>query len=146
MASTVSGVPFSINMDKSTTSTKNNFNLTNDDFMRILMAEMSTPNLNNLFSSEQPSGSGSSFGNGMFSSLMAMNMSSMFNNSSSDVLKTSLSELPLLSLLIGKTISAVDQDNVEISGTVQRVLMQNGTAMLDVGDSIIPSSSITEVK
>ncbi len=147
MASTVSGIPFDITTSRSTATTKGNANLTNDDFMRILMAEMSAPNLNNLFGSEQSGSSGSSFGNSMFSSLMAMNMSSMLNTSASDASnETSLSELPLLSLLIGKTISAIGQNNAEISGIVQRVLMQNGIAMVDIGDSVIPSSSITEVR
>lgn len=147
MASTVSGIPFDITTSRSTATTKGNANLTNDDFMRILMAEMSAPNLSNLFGSEQSGSSGSSFGNSMFSSLMAMNMSSMLNTSASDASnETSLSELPLLSLLIGKTISAIGQNNAEISGIVQRVLMQNGIAMVDIGDSVIPSSSITEVR
>jgi len=51
----------------------------------------------------------------------------------------------LLSLLIGKEIKALD-GTAELTGTVQRVLMQNGTAMVDIGDTFISPSSITEIR
>jgi len=148
MVSTVAAVPFNASASKSTTATNNGTDLSNDDFMRILLTEMSTPSFGNLFGgSDQTSSSNSLFGGSSFSSLLAMNNSSLLNQQSSGTGYSPVTELPLLSLLIGKEIKALDSDNNELSGTVQRVLMQSGIAMVDIGDSVVVApSSITEVK
>lgn len=148
MVSTVSAfpVPVGSSVSQSTATTNNGTNLTKDDFLKILLAEMSTPNFGNLFGSSSNTNSSSSLfgGNSLSSSLLQMNnLTSLADTASA----TSLTELPLLSLLIGKEIKGLDADKNEVSGMVQRILMQNGVAMVDIGDSgMVSPSSITEVK
>lgn len=151
MVSTVSAfpVPFSASASQSTKVANNGTDLTQDDFLKILLAEMSTPNFGNLFgSSDQTNSSSSLFGgSSLTSSLLGISNLSSLPQSSSGTGFSSITELPLLSLLIGKEIKALDADNNELSGTVQRVLMQSGVAMVDIGDSgVVSPSSITEVK
>lgn len=145
---TVSGIPFNISASKSTAATNTGTNLSSDDFMRILLTEMSTPNFGSILGgNEDVGGSGSFFGGSSFSSLLSAGNSSIFNQQPSGTGFSTITELPLLSLLIGKEIKAIDAANNELSGTVQRVLMQNGVAMVDIGGStIVEPSSITEVK
>jgi len=147
MASTVSGIPFDITTSRSTATTNNGTNLTNDDFMRILLTEMSTPNFGSLFGGGENlnTSNNSVFGGSSFSSLLSANNSSLLNQSLTASPFSAVTELPLLSLLIGKEIKALD-GTAELTGTVQRVLMQNGTAMVDIGDTFISPSSITEIR
>lgn len=148
MASTISAVPFGVSASQSTVAVNSGTDLTKDDFLKILLAEMSSPNFGNLFGSSETGSSSSLFGgSSLTSSLLAMNNLSSLTPSSSGTGFSSISELPLLSLLIGKEIKALDADNNELSGTVLRVLMQSGIAMVDIGDSgVVSPSSITEVK
>ncbi len=147
MASTVAGIPFNIATSSSTVATNNGTKLSNDDFMRILLAEMSSPNIGSLLGGNENTGSTNSlFGDSSLSSLLALSNPTLLNQSLSGSSYPAIAEIPLLSLLIGKEIKALDTNNSELSGTVQRVLMQDGIAMVDIGDSVIDPSSITEVK
>lgn len=148
-SASASAVPFTIAASQITPSTSGGMDLSKDDFLKILLAEMSTPNFGNLFGSSSQTNSSSSLfgGSSLTSSLLGINNLSSLTQSSSGTGFSSISELPLLSLLIGKEIKAFDADNKEISGTVQKVLMQSGVAMVDIGDSgVVSPSSITEVK
>lgn len=130
--------------------------LNSSDFMQILLTEMANPNIAQLLSSDSNNSSSNSslFGNtNSLSSLLAGSNSSLAsqilsgNGSTSGLLTSSQMGLPMLSFLIGKEIKSLNsQTKAETSGIVQRVLMQDGVAMVDIGSSIIDPSTIIEVK
>ncbi len=144
MDTNILGMSFNPLASVSTSSTSNTPQISKDDFMKILLAEISQPNINNIFGGNQSGASNSVFGGTSLSTMLAM--SNFFDMTNSGGL-SSITKLPILSLLIGKEIKATDSNKNEISGTVQRVLMQNGVAMVDIGNSnIIEADSITEIK
>lgn len=49
-------------------------------------------------------------------------------------------------LLLGKTVTAVDQNGKQISGTVSQLTMVGGQPMLTVGQSQVPVSSVISVQ
>ena len=138
----------------------------NPDFMRLLLAQMSLPDLSSLFSnSDSDNNSSSPFG-GSFDSLFGTNssinslnsISSLTGNNSLSSLSNSFGTSPLLSglspqmelsiwsSLIGKTVTAIDaQTNARISGKVLSVAVQNEKALLEIADGefITPESVIS---
>ena len=137
----------------------------NSDFMRILLAQMSNPDLSSLFSTDDTGNNSSSspFG-GSFDSLFNTNsslnsLSSLTGNNSLSALSNSSGTSPLLSglspqmelsiwsSLVGKTVTAIDpQTNEKISGKVLSVAVQNEKAMLEIADGeFITPESITSV-
>lgn len=139
--------------------------LTQDDFTRILLAQMASPDLSSLFetnntnngNSSDPLSSGytsSLFGN--LSSLLPPQLSAgsgaasgsissqLFGNYATGLLPSM--GLSVWSNLIGKTVEAVDKTTGQpVSGKVASVVMQNGTAMLDTGSTLIDPATVTKV-
>lgn len=159
MANTISPIPLNpATAGVSSSSQRNGTNLSSEDFMKILLTEMANPNIAQLLSSDNNSNSGSNsslFGNttGLSSLLGSGSNTSLASQiltgsgAASGTLPSSQAGLPMLSFLIGKEIKSVDNlTKAETSGTVQRVLMKDGIAMVDIGSSIIDPSTITEIK
>jgi len=159
MANTIAPIPLNpATAGASSSSQRNGTNLSSEDFMKILLTEMANPNIAQLLSSDNNSNSSSNsslfgsttglsslLGSGSNTSLASQILTG--NSAASGVLPSAQAGLPMLSFLIGKEIKSVDNlTKAETSGTVQRVLMQDGVAMVDIGSSIIDPSTITEVK
>ena len=138
----------------------------NADFLKILMAQMSNPDLSSLFSNTDTEESNSSSllggaSNSIFNTNSTFNLNTMSaltgNNSLSSLsnaygtspLLSGLSpqmELSIWSSLIGKTVTAIDpQTNEKISGKVLSLAVQNEKAMLEIADGefITPESIIS---
>ena len=139
----------------------------NSDFLRLLVTQMSNPDLSSLFSTDETGSSSSSspFG-GSFDSLFGTNssmnslnsISSLTGNNSLSSLSNSFGTSPLLSglspqmelsiwsSLIGRTVAAIDpQTNLKISGKVLSVAVQNEKAVLEMenGEFITPESIVS---
>ncbi|GEM_PF-2274760 len=134
----------------------------NTDFIRILLAQMSLPDLSGLFSSDDNNNDSSPFGgafDSMFNTNASLNtisaltgnnsLSSLSNSYGTSPLLSGLSaqmELSIWSSLIGKTVTAVDpQTSEKVSGKVLSVAIQNEKALLEIADGefITPESVIS---
>lgn len=47
--------------------------------------------------------------------------------------------------LIGRQISGEDVNGIQVSGTVQRVMIQDGQTLLGLEDRLLPMSAVTEI-
>ncbi|MFA5098318.1 MAG: hypothetical protein WC490_06825 [Candidatus Margulisiibacteriota bacterium] len=134
----------------------------NTDFIRILLAQMSLPDLSGLFASDDNNNDSSPFGgafDSMFNTNASLNtISSLTGNNSLSSLSDSYGTSPLLSglsaqmelsiwsSLIGKTVTSIDpQTNEKVSGKVLSVAIQNEKALLEIADGefITPESVIS---
>ena len=138
----------------------------NSDFLRLLVTQMSNPDLSSLFSTSESENSSSSPFGGSFDSLFGTNssanslnsLSSLTGNNSLSALSNSFGTSPLISglspqmelsiwsSLIGKTVTAVDpQTNLKVSGKVLSVAIQNEKAVLEIADGeyITPESVVS---
>lgn len=122
-------------------------NLSNNDFTRILLAQMASPNLSSLFNSET-SGQGTTGASyNPLSSLTGGSnpLSSFFQNSSSSAFSPSVN-LAFYSNLIGKKVSFIDQASGEtVSSTVKSVILDNSLPMLNTDAGSIDPALVKEV-
>ena len=153
-----------INSSATASASSNSANLSSDDFTRILLAQMASPDLSSLFNSNNDDENNSNpFGSGYSSSSLFGNLSSLLppqlmagsgsslGGVSSQLMNAySLGAVPSMQLslwsnLIGKTVEATDPlTGKSVSGKVASVVMQNGSAMLDIG-SLIDPAAVTKV-
>lgn len=122
--------------------------LSNQDFSRILLEQMSSPNLDTLFGNTQETNN-SIFGAGNLTSQFFGTSST--NNLLSNLLGQNLSgglEMSIWSNLIGKTVTVVNSDTqAYVSGKVESITLQNGEPMLvlDNGTAVSPNN-LVEIK
>ena len=117
------------------------------DFARLLMAQMSMPDLSSLFSTSgeektSPFGTTSDIFSTLGGSTSALTGASNLWSGLSPQM-----ELSIWSNLIGKTIEALEvRTGEKIEGKVKSVLLQNGVVYLDVDGTLIPPQNLTKVK
>lgn len=125
-------------------------------FMKILLSQMSSPDLGSLFTDENSGSAGSSFfgGSSSTSALSGLmggnNLSGLTGSSANSGLLSALSspqmELSIFSNLIGKTIEAIDAvSGAAIKGTVKSVVILDGKTQLEVDSKFVLPSTITKV-
>ncbi|MCX5749096.1 MAG: hypothetical protein NTZ10_02460 [Candidatus Saganbacteria bacterium] len=121
------------------------------DFMKILIAQMSSPDLSSLFGSNSNDQSSSIFGsstNSLFGSDTSLLTQALGGQSTSGIGLPTIPqmELTVWSNLIGKTVDYLDPaTGAAASGAVKSVVLENDATMLDLGDRTIKPSIITKV-
>lgn len=135
----------------SSSSSDTRTSVTSTDFMKILLAQMSSPDLSSLFGGNNNENSSSVFGTSMDSlfgsntSLLTQALSGQ-GSSALGPFTTPQMELSVWSNLIGKTVDSIDPvTGAKVSGTVQSVLLDNNSTVLDIGSTTIKPSTITKV-
>jgi flagellar basal-body rod modification protein FlgD len=110
-------------------------NLTTADFMQLLIAELENQD------PTQP----------MTNQDLLTQLSTMSQLQSTQDLDTALQnntsnqQLSTASSFIGQAIQGTDSSNNPVSGVVQQAVLQNGTAYVAVGNSLVPLANITAV-
>jgi flagellar basal-body rod modification protein FlgD len=110
-------------------------NLTTADFMKMLIAELQNQD------PTQP----------MTNQDLLTQLSTMSQLQSTQDLdkalqsNTSNQQLSVASSFIGKAIQGTDSNNKSVTGVVQEALLQNGSAYVAVGNSLVPVANITAV-
>jgi flagellar basal-body rod modification protein FlgD len=110
-------------------------NLTTADFMKMLIAELQNQD------PTQP----------MTNQDLLTQLSTMSQLQSTQDLDKALQsntnnqELATASSFIGKAIQGTDSNNKSVTGVVQEALLQNGSAFVAVGNSLVPVANITAV-
>ncbi len=126
----------------------------NPDFLRLFIAQMSSPNLDSLFGNEEndtsifggfgiPSSTSDLFGG--FStgipSTSFFGQNSLYSGFSPQL------ELAIWSNLVGKTVEVINPQTQEMtSGKVQSIVLQNGQVMLDVDGLLVPTNNLLKAK
>ena len=119
-------------------------------FASMLVNQMYNNNVNSiLFGNEDTSGS-SSTGNIDIFGTQAMSSQSNFNvlgqNSNSTDINPQF-QMSVYSSLIGKTVTAkVPSSNVQITGKVASVQLQNGQVALNVNGTLVPTSNLIKIQ
>jgi len=109
--------------------------LTQGDFIRMMVAELENQDPMNPMSNTE----------------MLQQISQMRSITSSDRLTTSIEALTVgqalstASSLIGKTVTGVNTLSESVTGKVEKVTIENGTARLFVGSSIIDVGNVTAI-
>ncbi len=132
--------------------------LSNLDFTKILLAEMASPNLDSLFSTDENGTSSSSSSDFFNSSLLGNSNSPLaaqllgggtgLSGVGSGSITQSLTpqmQLSIWSNYIGKNIEAKDASGKAISGKVTNVVMDNGSPMLVVNGINVDPNTVTKV-
>jgi flagellar basal-body rod modification protein FlgD len=110
-------------------------NLTTGDFMQMLIAELENQDPTNPMSNQD----------------LLTQLSTMSQLQSTQDLDTALQantnsqQLATASSFIGKTIQGTDSSNNPVTGVAQQAVLQNGTAFVGVGNSLVPLANITAV-
>jgi flagellar basal-body rod modification protein FlgD len=119
----------------STTALSGFNNLTTADFMKMLIAELQNQD------PTQP----------MTNQDLLTQLSTMSQLQSTQDLDKALQsntnnqQLSVASSFIGKAIQGTDSNNKTVTGIVQEALLQNGSAFVAVGNSLVPVANITAV-
>ena len=159
MVNTILPIPLSSSSQNSASSSSKVFGsktaTNNTDFSKILLAQMSNPDLGALFSSNE-NGTSSSVGNSFndlvsnTNAMMGLAGTGSANASSGLFGQTSNStelELTLWGNMIGKNIEALDRSTGETKkGKVNSVMMQDGAVVLDVDGALIAPAAIIKIQ
>jgi flagellar basal-body rod modification protein FlgD len=110
-------------------------NLTTGDFMQMLIAELENQDPTNPMSNQD----------------LLTQLSSMSQLQSTQDLDNALQanttnqQLSIASSFIGANIQGTDSNNNAVNGVATQALLQNGSAFVQVGSSLVPLSNITAV-
>jgi flagellar basal-body rod modification protein FlgD len=110
-------------------------NLTTADFMQMLIAELQNQDPTQPMSNQD----------------LLSQLSTMSQLQSTQDLDTALQsntnnqQLATASSFIGKAIQGTDSNNNPVTGVVSQAVLQNGAALVAVGNSLVPLASITAV-
>jgi len=117
-------------------------------FAVMLINQITDNNVNSImFGSDQEQANANVLGNDLFGAGTDGDLSSTLGISNPISSQPSQFELSVYSTLIGKTVTALNpQTNVELSGKVSSVQLQNGNVMLDVDGTLVPSQNLKKIK
>jgi hypothetical protein len=119
-------------------------------FASMLVTQMFNNNVNSiLFGNEDTSGS-SSTGNIDIFGTQAMSSQSNFNVLGQNSNFTDINpqfQMSVYSSLIGKTVTAkVPSTGEQITGKVSNVQLQNGQVVLNINDTLVPTSNLVKIQ
>ena len=110
-------------------------NLTTADFMQMLIAELENQDPTNPMSNED-----------LMTQLATMSqLQSTQDLDSALMANTNNQQLSIASSFIGANVTGTDSNNKAVNGVATQALLQNGTAYVAVGSSLVPLANITGV-
>ena len=110
-------------------------NLTTADFMQMLIAELENQDPTNPMSNED-----------LMTQLATMSqLQSTQDLDSALTANTNNQQLSIASSFIGANVTGTDNNNNAVNGVATQALLQNGTAYVAVGSSLVPLANITGV-
>ena|SRR5580704_15423315 len=110
-------------------------NLTTADFMQMLIAELQNQDPTQPMSNQD-----------LLSQLSTMSqLQSTQDLDSALQANTNSQQLSVASSFIGKAVQGTDSNNNPITGIASQAMLQNGTAYVAVGNTLVPLANITAV-
>lgn len=110
-------------------------NLTTADFMKMLIAELQNQDPTQPMSNQD-----------LLTQLSTMSqLQSTQDLDNALQTNTNNQQLATASSFIGRAIQGKDSNNNPVTGVVQEAVLQNGTAFVAVGNSLVPVANITAV-
>jgi flagellar basal-body rod modification protein FlgD len=132
-AATSSAAAAAANSNKSSGGGFNN--LTTADFMQMLIAELQNQDPTQPMSNQD-----------LLSQLSTMSqLQSTQDLDSALQANTNSQQLSVASSFIGKAVQGTDSNNNPITGIASQAMLQNGTAYVAVGNTLVPLANITAV-
>jgi len=119
----------------STTTASGFNNLTTGDFMKMLIAELQNQDPTQPMSNQD-----------LLTQLSTMSqLQSTQDLDNALQTNTNNQQLSIASSFIGRSVQGKDSNNNPVSGIAQEAVLQNGTASVAVGNSLLPVANITAV-